>query len=421
MPGGKDRTERIYQVGEFWLDRHPKSPYWQICRYNERKRQVSWKTTAETDLGRAKEKLDEHFIEHRQPDNERPQDALLDEILADYLEDHMKGKESEGRAATAIEYITAHFDGAVVSEVTRREQRKLIKKLEDREYSGAYIDDILGVLRAALNYAIDQERLDYAPKILTYERGASPNFAMSLEELAAIVDAIRYTHLKKWMIVSLATAARSSTVLDLTPAQANFEFGWIDLNPAGRKQTKKYRPIIPMTDALQPHMATDSEFVVSYAGGKCDSVKHGFAAAKKRAGLDRPTIKPRSVRETMATLMRGLGVPAWEVSGFLGHRRPETTERYAHYAPDYMSHARLVVDAIIQELNDMVALDLLWTGSNSTKIGPRKEADNRLVNIRKRLVGERGFEPPAPTSRTKSNSQKSAKIYQLEHKRAGRK
>jgi hypothetical protein len=37
--------------------------------------------------------------------------------------------------------------------------------------------------------------------------------------------------------------------------------------------------------------------------------------------------------------MRSQGVPAWEVSGQLGHSTAGTTERYAEYAPDYQAKA----------------------------------------------------------------------------------
>ncbi|HBT67099.1 MAG TPA: hypothetical protein DEB63_01295 [Agrobacterium sp.] len=57
-----------------------------------------------------------------------------------------------------------------------------------------------------------------------------------------------------------------------------------------------------------------------------------------------------SLRHTMATELRRRGVSAWEIEGLLGHRRPSTTEKYAHYAPDYLSAGRMAIDAYFETL-----------------------------------------------------------------------
>ena len=67
MPGEIITTDERYRLGEFWLDRHPKSPFWQICRYDKDRRQVTWKSTGEADFEEAKTSLHDH-IEDRARD-----------------------------------------------------------------------------------------------------------------------------------------------------------------------------------------------------------------------------------------------------------------------------------------------------------------------------------------------------------------
>src|SRR5690606_37385568 len=48
--------------------------------------------------------------------------------------------------------------------------------------------------------------------------------------------------------------------------------------------------------------------------------------------------------------LRGRGVPAWEVEGLLGHRRPGVTESYAVFSPDYLSEGRAAIDGYFADL-----------------------------------------------------------------------
>ena len=53
-------------------------------------------------------------------------------------------------------------------------------------------------------------------------------------------------------MISLNTLARPDAVLDLGPAQVDIKRRLIKLNPDGRKQTKKYRPVVPISETLLP-------------------------------------------------------------------------------------------------------------------------------------------------------------------------
>ncbi len=52
----------------------------------------------------------------------------------------------------------------------------------------------------------------------------------------------------------------------------------------------------------------------------------------------------------MATELRARSVPAWEVSGMLGHKTAGISETYAKYDPTYLGKAAAAIDAYFADL-----------------------------------------------------------------------
>src|SRR6185437_8609690 len=120
---------------------------------------------------------------------------------------------------------------------------------------------------------------------------------------------------------------------DLTPSQWDQAHGILALNPAGRRQTKKYRPTIPVPEALEPWLGlrTRSHYVGSLSGPVA-SIKTMWREIRKEAGLD-ADVRPYSARHTIARELRKRRVPSEQIEIVLGHRRPAhgTTGIYAPY------------------------------------------------------------------------------------------
>jgi integrase len=159
-----------------------------------------------------------------------------------------------------------------------------------------------------------------------------------------------WPHVYVFSMLMLNTLGRPGAILDLAPAQVNLEDRLINLNPKGRRQTKKYRSTVPITDTILPFIAERSvtRFIL-WRGHPIKSVKKTFGLAVRTAGLP-SAITPYSLRHTMAAELRRRGVPAWEVEGLLGHRRPGATETYAEFSPDYLSQGRQAIDTYFAEL-----------------------------------------------------------------------
>src|SRR5438132_978781 len=59
-------------------------------------------------------------------------------------------------------------------------------------------------------------------------------------------------HRMMLLMILFSTVCRPDAARDLTPFQHDTEHGLLALNPAGRRQAKKYCPTIPVADALEP-------------------------------------------------------------------------------------------------------------------------------------------------------------------------
>ena len=139
-------------------------------------------------------------------------------------------------------------------------------------------------------------------------------------------------------------------MLDLTWQQLDFRNGLIDLNPPGRKQTKKVRPVVKMPDALRVLTPGEpEERVISFRGlGKINSVRNGLRGVVKRAGLE-GRVSAYSLRHSVARYLRQQGVPLEQVAAMLGHtsRQHAITLRYAPDAPDYLREAVKAIDKLL--------------------------------------------------------------------------
>jgi integrase len=80
-----------------------------------------------------------------------------------------------------------------------------------------------------------------------------------------------------FLMIGANTLARPAAILDARPAQFDPEHDLFDLNPPGRKQIKKFRPIVPVTQTLRPWLERsvgDSDRYVSYRGKPIHSITH---------------------------------------------------------------------------------------------------------------------------------------------------
>lgn len=367
------RTKGIFQVGEFWVDWRGPALYkfW----YDKRLKRVRRQSLGTADVPAAKEALAQWYLQTRRPQNAKPEDVILGAVLMNYYADHAQHIASAEQARIACEHLQRFFQGSSVGSLTIDRQEAYITERR-KAVSDGTISRELSVVRAAVNRAFKRGELQNYPHVINLARGPARERRLSLSELSNLYRAAD-EHVRMFIEISGSTLGRPGAVLDLQLFQCDFENRLIHLNPLGRKQTKKYRPTVPMVNMLLPILrAAKGPHVIQYQGRRLYSIRKAFRRACDASELGKD-VTPYTIRHTMATELRKRGVPQWEVSGMLGHKTGGTSEIYAKFDPDYLGQAARAIDAYFAEFYPV-----------------------SLQNV----VGEKGFEPPAPTSRTYKKS-----------------
>ena len=136
-----------------------------------------------------------------------------------------------------------------------------------------------------------------------------------------------------------------------------------NLNPAGRAQTKKHRPIVPVNDLLHAWLCDTEEWLVCKERSWFDTdeqierveqisvkaVRSGWDTMRTHLGIPKGW-GPKLVRHSMASELRKRRVDPWELAGQLGHRVLKTSEIYAIFDPDYLSTVQLAIADILSDL-----------------------------------------------------------------------
>lgn len=166
------------------------------------------------------------------------------------------------------------------------------------------------------------------------------------EQFETFYDAVMAPHARLYVLLGLYTMARPSAILDLTWDRVDFERGLVDLNPAGRRQTAKRRPVVPMSDDLREALeaavkARQTSYVIERGAKRVHNMKKAFQAASQRSGIH---VTPYMLRHTGAVWAAEQGMSMTELAQFMGHDDDRTTQmHYARYSPE---HLRKVANAV---------------------------------------------------------------------------
>src|SRR3954470_9514798 len=111
-------------------------------------------------------------------------------------------------------------------------------------------------LRRPHHDARPRPRLCCVKPVLLDSRLIQPKNAQSrAEEFQKLLRACKSPHTRLYMLLGIATAGRPEAILNLKWSQVDLISGMIHLNPQGRIQTTKRRPIVridlPLLEALR--------------------------------------------------------------------------------------------------------------------------------------------------------------------------
>jgi integrase len=200
----------------------------------------------------------------------------------------------------------------------------------------------LAVIRAALNWAEKAKLITKAPFIKMPSFPSSTVGHLSKAEFRRLLESAQAPHIKIFLQLAVGTGARTNALLDLTWDRVDFERNVIILNPHERVQTSKYRATVPMNAQLRGALKEAkegalSEFVIEHGRERVASIKNGFKAAARRAGIK---ATPHMMRHSAAVWMAEADTPFPQIAQFLGHTDSRITERvYGRFSPSFLASA----------------------------------------------------------------------------------
>lgn len=213
---------------------------------------------------------------------------------------------------------------------------------ERRGRAAATVRYELGMLAVALRWAKKKGLIPEAPAIWRPEPPERRERHLSRDEFRRFLAEVKAPHARLYMVLAIATCARPTALLQLTWDRVDFGRGLIDLNPRGRVQNAKRRPVVPIASyALDPlreaYAARQGEHVVERGGKGLGSIKKAFQAASERSGV---YATPYTLRHTGAVWRAEDGVSMPEIAQLMGHDDDRTTQKhYARFSPDFLRKA----------------------------------------------------------------------------------
>lgn len=404
----RKRDSKRQQLGQFWLWQRPDTATWNICWLEKRpgnggdvtRRKATTVRGGEADRPptAAKDALAAHYLEHSRPVRQRRDEALVEDLMADWLKYHVSTLAAPDRYAVSVVHWMDFFDGerragrlgavVTVADLTPPLQARFRTARAKAGAGGHTISRDLAALRGALNWAWKNQKLEHAPFIADVppqQKAPARDRVLTLQEIAAIMNAClgkpEREHLIAFIVIELGTAGRPEAVLELTDQNVDLENNLINLNAAGKVHLRKRRPVLPIARHVRPWVAGIVGKLIKYRvpiaernqipGGpthferETRSVKTVWNAVCAEAGIVDAT--PKTLRHTMLTWLARRGVPKEQRMALAGHAAQDTTARnYEHLSPDYLVAAIREVDTFFEALSEHTTAHLRY--ANDTLI-----------------------------------------------------
>lgn len=261
--------------------------------------------------------------------------------------DHLGSKPTAKTMGYTGKAVLDYFGKLTPDQITIDDSRNYLK---NRLLSGKKIGTVwteLGHLRSTFTWAMKNNLITKRPYIELPPKPDSKVEPLSDIQIQKLIAACITPHLRVAVILLLTTGARVSAILDRRWENIHFDTGIIDLRlPDG--VTRKGRAVVPMNQLARTtlegaYRGRLTEWVVEYNGNPVKSIRTGYKAALKRAGLK--DIHIHQIRHTVAVRMLQAGTPIEKVSQYLGHSNTKITfQTYARFIPSHMADAASILE-----------------------------------------------------------------------------
>jgi integrase len=295
-------------------------------------------STGTNDPGLAKAIAEEIWQKQHAPASERVED-----LWKLYLADRRKDGRNTTRQENAWKRLGPVFGGRLGTDISKDDCRNYARLRGRQGASNGTVRTELIFLRACLNLRYGRGN----NKVWLPPAGVPRDRYLTREELDKLLAHVRTPHVRLFIILAVTTGARMSALLDLRWEQVDFKHRTINFNQAGREQTNKRRPEVPLNGrayaALEEAARSAlTDFVIEWDGQKVKSIKKAVRMAAKRSGVP---CSPHVFRHTAGVWMAQADVHMPKISQFLGHTSTRVTEQtYARYSPSFMKDAAAALE-----------------------------------------------------------------------------
>jgi integrase len=381
MPRGK-RPKPLYQRGKYRLDPPRDGREGLIVTWYdpERKRERSV-STGTADVGESVKVVDRMFDESQGrtfcPTCGQPIKGLRAPLVADAIARYVRSKELlpgvdviKYRLRHVADYMAETGEAELRTNQVDKDwienfRRWLLAKpvvagSTERERALSTVENSVLQLAAAINYA-DDHGARFKP-MQAKDVNRTPLYRAGVDTLAEMfryaLDGEKKKNLLHFLRLSVLTLGRPDAVLEAStdPVKAQWSPGprIFNLNPKNRRQTKKYRPTVPIARQGADWLNTLPKGPIVTV----NSIRKAWDTMADHLGLpgDRES-GAKLIRRSMADLLRSrMRSTDWnEIEAFLGHQRFDSvSELYAPLRPDYLANARASIEQIIDEIEEKV-------------------------------------------------------------------
>lgn len=348
-------AKREFQLGDWWVGQKPGSPAWHRCRFDKRTGQTSRFSLGTTDLQQAKDILTEWWIANTLKKERDAADVLLEEVLLAYYHQHAKNLPSGRRIKSSMANITGFFEGKTVKQACQAGQiDDFVKAMLAKGFARTYVNNLLGIIKAATNRAWKRGELASVPfiELIVAQKKSPKGDPLKPAQVASLL-AVANKQTRMAIMLMLGTGCRPSTAYEFVIEGADFDADLVDLNPPGRVQTPKFRPVVKMPPSLKAYLLPFKDtkgVVIKRANRPIRRWETAWRNARKKAGLGN-RVNPYSLRHTVARWLRSSGVPKWDVGAQLGHGGFSTTDEYAPNDPAYLAQSCAAIEKLMQEVD----------------------------------------------------------------------
>ena len=396
------RKKKIYERGDYYLAFDTKrngtarSKNLYIFYYDREDRRSRSYSTGTSNIELAKEELDRFYEEREKSHKFCPTcgqafSGELPPLVATAITEYLEGTDYEAapaRLGHVLAYLEAKgLEDARCDEINDAWVQKFRKWAagvdivsptgKKRKRSPTTIAASVSMLRTAINLAFESRKLLHRAAISVKKseiEGKTPWFRASESQL---IEMFRYAlvldfpenasdkQIQKWrrerknllqyLRLGVATWARPDAILDFSTdedtKQWNTENGYLDLNPFGRQQSDKYRPLVRAPRQLVPLLnANHGKFI------KSGSIRTAFRQMANTLGFPGSGQSgEKLIRRSTVSLIRPRleRIGAWDTQGrlMLGHIRPNVSDKYATpYHEAYLVDALRLMEELIDQI-----------------------------------------------------------------------